>query len=163
MHLTDVVHFHIRFFNLHVTDSLRQFLEDEPAPGDDIVSANLNPLPHAFLLYLEECRRAAVREQLFLLEGRRAVMNVPVVPNDIVGGLLGDDPFQTVLLETSRISLQSAKVTEFKSIADLLNIFLLRLWVLQIVGEGDDAARSNDPSHLIHHLLSVLTVDEAVR
>ena len=163
MHLTDVVYFHIGLLNFNLTNSLRHFLKDAPAPGDDIFSANLDPLPHALLLYFEEGRCAAVREQLLFLEGRRAVVNITVVPNDVIGGFMSDDPFQTVLLEASRISLQSAKVTEFDPIADLLNIFLFRLRMLQVVGEGDDAARRNDPRHLIHHLLPVLTVDEAVR
>lgn len=90
------------------------------------------------------------------------MVNVAVVPDDVVGRFFGDDLLQAVLLEARCIALQGAEVLEVKPIVELLELGLLRLRMPQVVGEGDDASRCNNPRHLIHHLLSVLTVAEAI-
>ena len=46
---------------------------------------------------------------------------------------------------------------------NFLSLLLGGVRVHQVVGEHDDALRRYDARHLIHHLLTVLAVHEAVR
>ena len=84
-------------------------LENEPAPRADFIQTGLDPLAHAFLLDLEELRSAAGGKQLFLLEGCGAVVDEAVVPDDVIGRLLGKDLLQTVVFEAAGISVERSE------------------------------------------------------